>query len=80
MSEQTYADYDEVLPTEPNGEIVHWMDPGPLRVGPGGVTGALLLGAAITLGVLAIMHWIGPERRLEPPRLRLRRPSGRHLH
>jgi hypothetical protein len=74
MSEQTYADYDEVLPTEPNGEIVHWMDPKPLRVGPGGLTmtaaGALLIGAAVTLGVLAFLHWREPREELEPRRRR----------
>jgi hypothetical protein len=74
MSEQSYADYDEVLPTEPNGEIVHWMDPKPLRVGPGGLTmtaaGALLAGAVVTLGVLAYLHWLGPERRIDKPRRR----------
>ncbi|HEY8573049.1 hypothetical protein [Phenylobacterium sp.] len=77
MSDQTYADYDDVLPNEPNGEIVHWMEPKPLRVGPGGITmtaaGALILGAVVTIGVLAYMHWLGPERdEDEPPRRRRR--------
>ena len=74
MSDQTYADYDEVLPSEPNGEIVHWMEPKPLRVGPGGITmtaaSALVLGAAVTLGVLAVMHWLGPRRDEDEPRRR----------
>lgn len=55
-----------------NGEMVHWMDRPPIRVGPAGLSAAALggfaLGVAATLGVLALAGWIGPER--ERPDLR----------
>lgn len=60
---------DEALPEEADPEIVHWMEPRPLSLGPGAVSatavGAFALGAAATLGVLALMHWLGPEREIE---------------
>jgi hypothetical protein len=59
---------DEILPTEPNGELVHWMGKKPLTVGPAGISaaalGAFALGAAVTLATLALMHMLGPEREL----------------
>ena len=74
MSEHAYEDYDEILPSEPNGEVVHWMDPRPLAVGPAGISmtaaGAFVIGAAATLAVLAFMHWLGPERQVALPRRR----------
>lgn len=53
MSEQTHdspdAIGDDVRPVEPNGELVHWMAPKPLTVGPAGISaaaaGAFALGA-----------------------------------
>ncbi len=57
---------------ESNGELVHWMQPKPLTVGPAGISaaavGAFALGAAVTLGVLAVMHLLGPEREIAPVR------------
>jgi len=70
MSEEVYEDLGELDRREPppatNGELVHWMAKKPLRVGPAGVSATA--GAAFTLGVvtavavLALAHWLGPER------------------
>jgi hypothetical protein len=73
MTDTVFEDVDEVLPPEPSGEIVHWMEPRPLRLGPAGVSvataTAFVLGALTTVAVLGLMHWLGPER--QAPRLRL---------
>jgi hypothetical protein len=73
MSESVFEDIDDVLPPEPNGEIVHWMEPRPLRLGPTGISlataSAFALGALTTVAVLGLMHWLGPQR--EPPRMPL---------
>jgi hypothetical protein len=57
---------EEVLPEEPEREIVHWMAPKPLTLGAGGISaaaaGAFALGAATAVAVLALMKWLGPER------------------
>ena len=60
---------DDVLPEEPNGELVHWMDAGPLRAaGP-----PLTLGAAFALGVAAgvggylLWNYLAPRREVLPP-------------
>jgi len=78
MSESVFEDIDDVLPPEPNGEIVHWMEPRPMRFGPVSISlataSAFALGALSTVAVLAIMHWVGPQRELpRAPRSRLRR-------
>jgi len=39
MSEHSYENFDEVLPEEPNGELVHWMEPRPMTFGAGAVVG-----------------------------------------
>ncbi|MBS0360956.1 MAG: hypothetical protein JSR98_06220 [Proteobacteria bacterium] len=55
-----------------NGEMVHWMEKKPIRVGPAGLSAAALggfaFGVAATVSVLALMGWIGPERDLPDPR------------
>jgi hypothetical protein len=60
-------DVDDDIPPEPDGEIVHWMAPKPLAIGPvglsGAVAGAFVLGAVTAVGVLALMHMLAP-----PPR------------
>lgn len=65
---------EEVLPEEGEGELVHWMEPKPLQAGPVVVTSALVTafvaGAATAVGVLALMHWLGPEREFELRRRR----------
>jgi hypothetical protein len=67
MTESAFEDVDDILPPEPNGEIVHWMEPRPLSVGAAGISmatvGAFALGAATAVAVLGLMHWLGPERR-----------------
>lgn len=71
---------DEVRPVESNGELVHWMARKPLTVGPAGISAAaaaaFALGAVAAVTMLALMHWLGPDRQLETPwRRRLRRGS-----
>jgi len=70
MSEEI-QDWDEVLPHESNGEVVHWMAPKPLSIGAAGISaaaaGAFALGAVTTLAVLAAMRWLGPQREVELP-------------
>jgi len=65
---------EEALPEEPEREIVHWMEPRPLTLGPSGISmaaaGAFTLGAATAVAVLALMRWLGPERQLIPRRRR----------
>jgi hypothetical protein len=72
MTESMFDDIDDVLPPEPNGELVHWMDPRPLTVGPAGISlataGAFALGAVATLAVLGALHWLGPQRQARLPR------------
>jgi hypothetical protein len=69
MSEQVIEEVDDLERPTPDGELVHWMQRPPLRVGPAGV--GVTAGAAFTLGViaavatLALMHWLGPERLVE---------------
>ncbi len=67
---------DDVGPVETNGEVVHWMDPKPLTVGPAGISaaaaGAFALGAVAAVAVLALMHLLGPDRRFEGPLRRWR--------
>lgn len=78
-SESMFEDVDDILPPEPNGEIVHWMQPKPLSFGPAGISlataGAFALGALTVVAVMGLMHVAGPERRMAPVRWvrRLRR-------
>ena len=69
MSDSVFEEIDDVLPTEPNGELVHWMEPRPLSLGPTGISlataGAFALGALTTLSVLALFHWLGPQPELD---------------
>ena len=75
MSDRVSEDIDDVLPPEPNGELVHWMQPRPMSFGVTGISmataGAFALGVLTTVTVLGLMHWLGPQR--EAPRLRWRR-------
>jgi hypothetical protein len=69
MSEQVIEEVDDLEQPTADGEMVHWMEPRPLSVGPAGVS--VTAGAAFTLGVvaavatLALLHWLGPERVIE---------------
>ena len=71
MSEFPYEDQGEALPQDPPGELVHWMEPKPMALGPGGVSaavaGAFVAGVGVTLAVLALVHWLGPQRELVAP-------------
>jgi hypothetical protein len=74
MSEPVIEDLEDLGQPAADGELVHWMEPRPLRVGPAGVS--ITAGAAFTLGVvsavaaLALLHWLGPERVVLAPRRR----------
>jgi hypothetical protein len=81
MSEQVYDGRDgELDGTTPapapvaNGELVHWMDRPPLKVGAAGVSltagAAFTLGVVTAVGVLALAHWLGPDRVVEVRRAR----------
>jgi hypothetical protein len=71
MSGQVVEEMEDLGQPAPDGEIVHWMEPKPLTVGPAGVSaaaaGAFALGVGVTLAVLALTHWLGPERVLQRP-------------
>ena len=69
MSEHSYDDYDDVLPEEPNAELVHWMEPRPMSFGVGAV--ALALVGGVALGMAAALIAIGVARSGEGERLHL---------
>ena len=56
---------EEAFTEEAEPEIVHWMEPRPLSLGAGGISaaaaGAFALGVGVTLAVLALTHWLGPQ-------------------
>jgi hypothetical protein len=72
-------DWDDVLPNEPNGEVVHWMAPRPMSVGPAGISmaaaGAFALGALATVAVLAMLHMLNPQAETPSPRQKRWRSS-----
>lgn len=72
MSDHPFDFVDDVLPEEPNGELVQWMAPKPLSLGlpqtAVAAAGAFALGALSAVAVLAVMHWIGPQREVEIPK------------
>jgi hypothetical protein len=67
---------DDVLPPEPNGELVHWMEPRPLTVGATGISlataGAFALGALAALAVLGLIVSRTAKPAFPVPRLRRR--------
>jgi hypothetical protein len=71
MSESSYEDFDDGLPEEPAGALVHWMEPRPLTFGPAGlslaVAGAFALGLATALIAVGVSRMAGPERRMSLP-------------
>ena len=72
MHESAEGIGEDVGRVESNGELVHWMQPKPLSIGPAGISAAAIvaftLGAAVALGVVAMMHFRGADRTLEPAR------------
>jgi hypothetical protein len=79
MSEQVYEELDGTTPAPApvaDGELVHWMERPPLRVGPAGMSitagAAFAAGFVAAVGVLALLHWVGPDRVIEAPRRRFR--------
>jgi len=63
MVEQTYEDYDEVLPEEPNGELVQWMQPRPMSFGASAI--ALAAAGGFALGLAAALIAVGVARMSE---------------
>jgi len=72
MNEPVAREMDDLGQPSPDGELVHWMDRKPLSLGPTGVSltagAAFTLGVAVTVAVLALTHWLGPQRVAEIPR------------
>ena len=70
MVEQTYEDYDEVLPEEPNGELVQWMQPRPMSFGASAIAlaaaGGFALGLAAALAVVALTRLAGADEGADP--------------
>ena len=77
MSDEVFEDLGDLSPPPPetDGELVHWGARKPLRVGPAGISAtagaAFSLGVVVTLGVLALVGWIGPQRELAIPTRRM---------
>ncbi|HEX3699941.1 MAG TPA: hypothetical protein VHV27_04635 [Phenylobacterium sp.] len=66
MSERALDAVDDILPPEPNGELVHWMQPRPLTVGATGIS--LATAGAFALGALAVVALLGMMRLRAAPR------------
>jgi len=62
---------DDILPDAPNGEVVHWMDPGPWRLGASGApltsVGAFALGVATAVAAILLYRYLEPRREALPP-------------
>jgi hypothetical protein len=62
---------DDNLPPEPSGEVVHWMEPGPLRLGsrdvPVATLAAFALGLATAVAGFALYRYLAPRREGLPP-------------
>jgi hypothetical protein len=62
---------EEFTPEAPSGELVHWMQPGHMRLEPPGVAvtavAAFALGIAAAFGALAAFRWLAPRREGLPP-------------
>lgn len=58
---------EEFTPEAPKAELVHWMDPGHVRLEPPGI--AVTAVAAFALGVATAfaLHWLAPRREGLPP-------------
>lgn len=62
---------EALAPPPTDGELVHWMSRGPLRLGPAGIAAtaaaSFVLGVAATLGALAAWRALEPRRRRHWP-------------
>ena len=62
---------EEFTPEAPSGELVHWMDPGPVRLEAPGVVvtavAAFALGLGAAFGAMAAYRWLAPRREGLPP-------------
>jgi hypothetical protein len=62
---------DDTLPPQPTGEVVHWMEPGPWRLGsrdiPVGTIAAFALGAAMAVAGVLLFQYLAPRREALPP-------------
>ncbi|WP_297691672.1 hypothetical protein [Phenylobacterium sp.] len=61
MTESVLDQIDDILPAQPNGELVHWMQPRPLTMGPAGISiataAAFAIGALTAVAALALLRW-----------------------
>ena len=60
MTERPFDEVDDILPPEPNGELVHWMQARPLTVGAAGIS--MATAGAFALGALAVVALLGVMR------------------
>jgi hypothetical protein len=62
---------DDTLAPEPSGDVVHWMEPGPLRLGsrdvPVAALAAFALGLVTAVAGFALYKYIEPRREVLPP-------------
>lgn len=62
---------EELVPEAPRGELVHWMEPGPVRLEPPALAltaaAAFAVGVATAFAALATWRWIEPRREGLPP-------------
>ncbi len=62
---------DDILPIELGGEVVHWMDRGPMRFGSAGVPAVAVAGFALGLATAAagflLWRYLEPRREALPP-------------
>ena len=80
MSQQSLDGIAEVAGPA-DGELVHWMEPRPLRIGPAGVSataaGAFLLGAGVAVAALALLDCLRPRTEVVAAPRRWRRMGRR---
>ena len=58
---------EEYSPGEPSGELVHWMAPGRVQVGPAGLAATAVAAFALGLAAFAALQWLAPRREGLPP-------------
>ena len=67
----TLSAEDFTTPEAPRAELVHWMEPGQMRLEPPGLAltavAAFAVGIAAAFAALAAWRWVGPRREGLPP-------------